>query len=97
MYLIRLMNIAKKTSEDIRREENRRMTLSIGVIAIIILGGGGCYTYLEGWSFMDAIYFSSMTTLVIFSPALCHLLFLIHYSNVTLLPSFKCRLLGTAI
>ena len=28
---------------------------------IIILLGGGIYTYLEGWSFIDAIYFSAVT------------------------------------
>lgn len=32
----------------------------ISFITIILLGGG-IYTYLEGWSFIDAIYFSAIT------------------------------------
>ncbi|MEA3329192.1 MAG: potassium channel family protein [Nanoarchaeota archaeon] len=31
------------------------------VFVLIVLIGGGIYSYLEGWSFLDSVYFSTVT------------------------------------
>lgn len=74
-----------KGGKDIRREQNLKIYLSILAIILTIVGGGLCYSFLESWSFMDAIYFAAMTTLV------CHLA-LAYITQLHLLPclSYLC-------
>jgi hypothetical protein len=58
------LHVAAKESKDVRREQDMTIALSVMAIFATIAGGGICYSYLEGWSYSDALYFSSMTTLV---------------------------------
>lgn len=39
----------------------RKVSAALISFIIIIFLGGGIYTYLENWSFIDAIYFSAVT------------------------------------
>jgi hypothetical protein len=63
--------IAAKDNKDTKREQDLMIMLSVVAVFVTIVGGGFCYSLLEGWSYMDAIYFSSMTTLVCASSLYC--------------------------
>ncbi len=39
----------------------RKINLVIGIFVLIVLFGGVVYSYIEGWSFIDSIYFSTVT------------------------------------
>ena len=39
----------------------QKVSGAIFIFIIIIFLGGGIYSYIEGWSFVDAIYFSAVT------------------------------------
>lgn len=54
-----------KDAKDARREQDLMIALSVLGIFATIAFGGICYSCLEGWNLMDAVYFSSMTTLTV--------------------------------
>lgn len=54
------------TNEILRLEEehkiyHRRMLYVAIVILIVLFGGATFYHYIEGWSYLDAVYFSAYT------------------------------------
>ncbi len=52
------MSIIKTTISFLKDEEYRNLLLTT---ALIIAGGSTVYHYLEGWSWIDSVYFSVIT------------------------------------
>ena len=51
----------KKAEEEEHRLYHRRIIYAIIVILIFLFGGALFYHYVEGWRYLDAVYFSAYT------------------------------------
>ena len=50
-----------KVEEEEHRKFHRRLLYVFIIIMIVLFGGATFYHYIEGWRYLDAIYFSSYT------------------------------------
>lgn len=59
------MHISPFSRADRRKIEHTSIVLRVTTFAILLLGGAAIYSTIEGWSLMDALYFTDYTLLTI--------------------------------